>query len=223
MPPQLMGYQGRAVVIDPDIFAVGDINELINRDMDGAAVMGRRRSDKEEKSSQIATSVMLMDCSRLQHWQPEVAFNELFSFKRDYKDWIVLADEPAENLGVLENEWNDFDRLTPATKLLHNTKRRTQPWKTGLPVDYTPADKFKKYPLLPTLNRLRAKIFGEYGLLGSYHAHPDPEQERFFFALLRECLDNNVISESIVREEMASNHVRHDALAIIEQLTAKAA
>ena len=50
-----------------------------------------------------------------------------------------------------------------------------------------------------------------------------PEQERFFFSLLRECLDNNVISESIVREEMASNHVRHDALAIIEQLTAKAA
>jgi len=223
MPPELMGYQGRAVVIDPDIFAVGDINELLNRDMGGAAVMGRRRSDKEEKSSQIATSVMLMDCSRLQHWQPETAFDELFRFERDYKDWIVLADEPAENLGVLENEWNDFDRLTPATKLLHNTKRRTQPWKTGLPVDYTPADKFKKYPLLPTLNRLRAKLFGEYGLLGTYHTHPDPAQERLFFSLLRECLDNGVISESTVREEMSSNHVRHDALAIIEQLSAKAA
>ncbi len=223
MPPQLMGYEGRAAVIDPDIFAVGDINELLNRDMQGAAVMGRRRSEKSEKSAQIATSVMLMDCARLEHWQPEVAFAELFSFDRDYKDWIVLANEPDENIGVLENEWNDFDRLTSATKLLHNTKRRTQPWKTGLPVDYTPADKFKKYPLLPTLNRLRAKLFGEYGLLGTYQPHPDPAQERFFFSLLRECLENGVISETVVREEMASNHVRHDALTLIDQLPAQAA
>jgi hypothetical protein len=223
MPPKLMGYQGKAVVIDPDIFAVGDINELLNRDMDGAAVMGRRRSEKEEKSYQIATSVMLMDCTRLEHWQPEVAFDEMFRFERDYKDWIVLADEPTENLGVLENEWNDFDRLTAETKLLHNTKRRTQPWKTGLPVDYTPADKLKKYPLLPALNRLRARVFGEYGLLGTYHPHPDPAQEQFFFSLLKECLEKGVINEETVRQEMASNHVRHDALTIVEQTTAQAA
>ena len=35
MPPELMGYQGRAVVIDPDIFAIGDIWELLTRDMQG--------------------------------------------------------------------------------------------------------------------------------------------------------------------------------------------
>ena len=28
MPPELMGYQGRAVVTDPDVFAVGDVMEL---------------------------------------------------------------------------------------------------------------------------------------------------------------------------------------------------
>ncbi len=32
LPPQLMGYQGRAVVIDPDVFARGDIWELLSRD-----------------------------------------------------------------------------------------------------------------------------------------------------------------------------------------------
>src|SRR5262245_51696302 len=41
MPPELMGYQGRAVVIDPDIFAVGDIWELLSRDMQGKAIMCR--------------------------------------------------------------------------------------------------------------------------------------------------------------------------------------
>lgn len=223
MPPKLMNYSGRAVVIDPDIFAVGDIWELLSRDMQGAAVMGRRRSSKEEKSWQIATSVMLMDCEKLKHWNPEAEFAQLFSFERDYKDWIVLAHEKPEHLGVLEDHCNDFDNLDSDTRLLHNTKRRTQPWKTGLPVDYTPADKLKKYPLLPVLNQLRARIFGEYGLLGTYQPHPDPAQERFFFSLLNECLEKNIISESTVREEMASNHVRHDALDIVEQTRQEAA
>ncbi len=217
MPPKLMGYQGRAVVIDPDVFAVGDINELLNRDMQGAAVMGRRRSHKPEKAAQIATSVMLLDCARLKHWQTEQEFDELFRFERDYKDWIVLEHEDRQNIGVLEDEWNDFDRLTPATKLLHNTKRKTQPWKTGLPVDYTPADKLKKYPVLHKLNQWRAGLLGEYALLGKYQPHPDQRQEQFFFDLLRECLERGVIDEAVVRDEMNKNHVRHDALQLVEQ------
>ncbi|KPK61266.1 MAG: hypothetical protein AMJ59_02210 [Gammaproteobacteria bacterium SG8_31] len=223
MPPKLMGHRGRAVVIDPDIFAVGDIFELLTREMGGKAVMGRHRSDKPDKAWQIATSVMLMDCEKLRHWEPEKEFDELFQFKRDYKDWIVLRHEPRENVGYLENEWNDFDRLTDRTKLLHNTKRRTQPWKTGLPVDFVPADKLRKYPLLPQLNRLRVRVFGEYGLLGRYKVHPDPKQEQFFFGLLRECLEKGVIDEAVVREEMRQNHVRHDALELVERTPALAA
>ncbi len=217
MPPKLMGYEGRAVVVDPDVFAVGDIYELLTRDMKDKAVMGRHRSKKSEKSWQIATSVMLLECARLRHWDAEQQFAELFEYKRDYKDWMVLGDEPPGNIGVLEDEWNDFDRLTEATKAVHNTKRRTQPWKTGLSVDFTPADKLKKYPVLPRLNRLRARIFGEYGLLGRYHEHPDPRQEQFFFGLVRECLEKNIISESLVRDEMRQNHVRHDALQVVER------
>ncbi len=226
-PPERMGYEGRAVIIDPDIFAVGDIYELLSRDMEGKAVMGRPRWNKEtdrEKALQkgkekgtVATSVMLLDCAKLTHWRAEEQFGELFEFKRDYKRWIGLLDEPPENIGLFEREWNDFDRLAPETKLLHNTKRRTQPWKTGLPVDYTPADKFKKFPPLRALNRLRAQVFGEYGLLGRYAPHPDPNQEQFFFGLLRECLEKGIVDEALLREEMRTNHVRHDALEVIDR------
>ena len=66
-PPKLMGYEGRALVIDPDVFAVGDVWELLTRDMQGAAVMGRHRSDKADKQQRVATSVMLLDCARLRH------------------------------------------------------------------------------------------------------------------------------------------------------------
>jgi hypothetical protein len=75
MPPELMGYSGRAVVIDPDVFAVGDIYDLLDRDMDGKAVMCRTRSGPKE----YATSVMLLDCAKLEDWQVEKQFAQLFS------------------------------------------------------------------------------------------------------------------------------------------------
>ena len=216
LPPRLMDHQGRAVLIDPDVFAVGDIMELFERDMQGAAVMGRRRSARDEKDS-VATSVMLMDCARLRHWRPEEEFAELFEFERDYKEWIALHHEPRENLGWLEPEWNDFDRLTERTRMLHNTKRRTQPWKTGLPVDFVPADKLRKRPLLFRLNRLRASLFGEYAFLGRYHAHPDPAQERFFYDLLRECLELGKVDEAMIRDEIARKHIRSDSLELVRR------
>ena len=217
MPPKLMNWEGRAVVTDPDVFAVGDICELLDRDMGGAAVMGRHRSGKAEKQHQVATSVMLLDCARLHHWDAEQQFDELFRFEKDYKEWMVLAYEDPANIGYLEDCWNDFDHLDADTRLLHNTKRRTQPWKTGLPVDYTPADKFKDKPLLGALNRLRARLFGEYGLLGHYREHPDRAQEALFFGLLKECLESGEISEDLVRQEISRNHVRHDAFEVLER------
>jgi hypothetical protein len=226
LPPKLMNWQGRAVVTDPDVFAVGDVNELLDRDMGSAAVMGRHRSGKEEKQYQVATSVMLMDCARLSHWDVEGDFDQLFRMEKDYKEWMVLAYEDPENIGYIEDYWNDFDHLDDNTRLIHNTKRKTQPWKTGLPVDYTPANKFKDKPLLASINRLRAKVFGEYGLLGHYKEHPDPRQEHLFFGLLKECIETGHVSEDLVRDEISKNHVRHDAFEVLDRtpdLAARAA
>ena len=217
MPPRLMNWQGRAVVTDPDVFAVGDVYELLAMDMQGAAVMGRHRSAKEGKRAQVATSVMLLDCARLRHWDAEKEFDQLFRNEKDYKEWMVLGYEDPANIGYLPDCWNDFDHLDGNTRLLHNTKRKTQPWKTGLPVDYTPADKFKDKPLLASANRVRAKVFGEYGLLGRYREHPDPAQQDFFFGLLKECLKLGHVSEALVREEIRKNHVRHDAFEVLDR------
>ena len=217
MPPRLMNWEGRAVVTDPDVFAVGDVNELLERDMGGAAVMGRHRSGKSEKGYQVATSVMLMDCARLKHWEVEADFDQLFRSEKDYKEWMVLAYEDPANIGYLEDYWNDFDKLDDNTRLIHNTKRKTQPWKTGLPVDYTPANKFKNKPLLASLNRLRARVFGEYGLLGHYKKHPDRRQEEFFFGLLKECIETGHDSEELLRDEIRKTHVRHDDFEVLDR------
>ncbi len=217
MPPELMGYEGRAVVIDPDIFAVGDVNELLTRDMEGKAIVCRARSGSKGKAGALATSVMLLDCAKLTHWRCAEQFDEMFEGRRDYAEWIGLKLEDPETIGRFEHCWNDFDHLDAETRLIHNTKRWTQPWKTGLPVDFIPAEKTRKFPLLGFVRRMRREIFGPYAFLGHYRKHPDPAQERYFFGLLREALDAGEVSEDFLREEMARNHVRHDAFELIER------
>ena len=78
MPPEEMGYQGRALVIDPDVFAVGDVYELLSRDMAGKALMCVPRPGHNRRADYLASSVMLLDCARLTHWRCEEQFGEMF-------------------------------------------------------------------------------------------------------------------------------------------------
>ncbi len=223
IPPELMGYQGRALIIDPDIFAVADVCELLFRDMQGKAIVCRMRNGPKGKFGYYASSVMLLDCAKLRHWRCQEQFEELFSFKRDYMDWVSLKLEDPATIGRCEDEWNDFDRLTPQTKMLHNTRRMTQPWKTGLPIDFEPPDAFKPIPMYAWLMRFGRRFFGPNKLIGHYWRHPDANQEKLFFGLLRECMDQGIVTEAMLREEMSRNHVRHDAFQVLERTTPLAA
>ncbi|MCX2981149.1 hypothetical protein EYC98_09760 [Halieaceae bacterium IMCC14734] len=219
MPPKLMGFEGRALIIDPDVFAVSDVWELLNRDMGGKAILCRPRSRiSNDTNGPMASSVMLLDCAKLRHWDAETQFNEMFESKRDYKKWITLEYEARDTIGLLEKNWNDLDVLNQQTKMLHTTKRWTQPWKAGLPIDFVPADKSKWFPPLGWIMHLRRKLFGDYALLGKYKSHPDSNQENLFFGLLQECLEKGEVSEAMVKHEMAQNHVRHDAFSVLSSV-----
>ncbi|MCB9831010.1 MAG: hypothetical protein H6807_00945 [Planctomycetes bacterium] len=217
MPPELMGYEGRAVVVDPDVFALTDVWELFERDMKGKAILCRPRTGSKGSLNCMATSVMLLDCAKLPHWNVKENFAELFDFKRDYMDWICLRTEKPESIGLFENEWNDFDRLTPKTKMIHNTKRQTQPWKTGLPVDFFPARKKAKLAKPQTWLRPIARMLRGDVASGTYKQHPDMAQEAFFFRALKGTLEAGLVTEEMLREEMRKNHVRHDAFEVMER------
>jgi len=213
-PPEKMGYRGRALVIDPDVFAVGDVNELLERDMGGKAILCRRRPAKPHRPGYLASSVMLLDCAELRHWHVEENFAELFDGRRDYKQWMQLECESPDSVGLFEPEWNDFDNLTPSTKMLHTTKRRTQPWKTGLPVDFRiNAPMFGVVPQ-SLIRTLRRAVAGEE----TYQPHPDRRQEELFFGLLRECVAAELITEERLRHEIAAGHVRPDAFEVLDRV-----
>jgi len=107
--------------------------------------------------------------------------------------------------------------------MLHTTKRKHQPWKTGLPIDYRPAGTFRLFPPRHWIRRARRALFGCYGLVGTYGRHPDPGQEALFFGLVRECLEKGVVTEVQLRDEMEQNHLRHDALELVNRVPPLAA
>lgn len=217
LPPQLMGFEGRSVIVDPDIFAIGDVHELLSRDMGGKAIMCRQRPGKEGAKGHYATSSMLLENAKLKHWAFPETFDALFAGSKDYAKWIELEYEDPATIGVFEPEWNDFDHLTSKTKLLHNTKRHTQPWKTGLPVDFVEADKFRLFPPRGWIQKARRSLFGHYNYAGTYKPHPDPNQERFFFGLLKDAMEQGVVTEAMLDDEMRQNHIRHDAREVMKR------
>lgn len=232
LPPQLMAYQGRAVVIDPDVFALGDIHELLTMKMGGKAILCRRIEGSGGKPSYYASSVMLLDCAMLKHWRWEEAIDEMFAGARDYRDWMSLSLEDPDAIGCLSEEWNSFDRLTGATKLLHNTGRLTQPWKTGLPVDFSTIEKQQSPARLPPKWGIvpRPCVDAAKRLLGRpiadtrsnqgsrvYLPHPDKRQVELFFTMLSECLSEGTLSKDLITAEVAKGHVRSDALELLAQ------
>jgi len=203
-PPSLMGFDGRAVVTDPDCFGVGDVAGLFDRDMMGKSICAVPRPGHNKDPDYIATSVMLLDCAKLKHWDFGRLIDDLFAQKFDYVPWLELKLEESSTIGFLEREWNDFDKLSPATKILHTTKRRTQPWKTGLPVDYTLREQ-GPWDFLRRMWRPR------------YEHHPDRNQEAFVYSLLAEMIDQSIVTKDELVGEMAANHLRHDSLELVDR------
>lgn len=205
MAPELAGYQGRAMVIDPDIFALQDVASLFERDLQGKALAARAKRGFWD------TSVMMLDCARLTHWKMKNILDDLAAGKTTYEDWMSLRHE---QVSELEAEWNSWDVLTDETKLLHTTNRLTQPWRTGLKIDFTRNPAPKLFGLIP-----REWIMKLRGQLPSrYQPHPDKKIEAFFFELAKDALRAGVVTEEMVRAEIAAGHVRTDFLEKVAEL-----
>lgn len=218
MVPALLGFQGRALVLDPDVFAIGDVYELLTRDMDGKAILCCQKSQWRDGRRLYSSAVMLLDCSKLTHWQWEREIDDIFRGTVKLGPWLSLLDESPERIGLLEEEWNHCDTLTEKTKLLHNTEIPTQPWKTGLPADYH--EHAPRWPAPLEMLRRGAHQMASAGKDRRlfYRRHPDPRQERVFFTLLRECLSEGSITRGFLRQAMRKNYLRKDALTLLDGL-----
>ncbi len=222
MVPALLGFTGRALVIDPDVFAVGDVWELLSRDMHGKAILCRRRTHPRADRLVHSSAVMLLDCEKLTDWDWDRDLDRIFAHELPLDAWLALEDVPPEQIGLFEDEWNDLDTLTDGTKLLHTTVTLTQPWKTGL--------RATRHSLAPQVfmsrewRRVRAARWRAPARgrpvedTVTYQPHPDPRQEALFFALMKECLADGGITEKTIRVAMRKHWLRKDALEMLAKV-----
>lgn len=210
--PELLGFRGRAVVVDPDVFAVGSIVPLLEAEMGGKALLARYhpKGYANDGNPIYSTGVMLLDCEKLTHWRWHEEIEDIFAGRVGYHAMLQLANEPRENIGDLDERWNSMDKLTPETRLLHLTRLSTQPWAAGLPL---PPDRYDPTAPIPEPSWWQR-------LLGIQperrcRRHPDPAQEKLFFDLLAECLRESVVSEDFVRAERDAGNLRHDAFEML--------
>ena len=198
MPPELMGYSGRALVLDPDVFALADVGELLATDLRGNAIAACPRADGWE------SSVMLLDCARLRHWNIAHILSGLRNLTLDYDDLIRLRTET--QVMDLPSKWNALDELGPETAMLHTTRNTTQPWKTGLPFDFPVPRLPAVFGIIPRepLRRLLGKP------VGIYQPHPRREVEKVFIDLMREALHAGALTDADIDHAIAHKFVRPD-------------
>ena len=198
MPPELMGYAGRALVIDPDVFALADVGDLFATDLKGNAIAACPRPDGWE------SSVMLLDCARLHHWRITHILAGLKNLTLDYSELIRLRAE--SQVVELSPKWNSLDEIGSQPAMLHTTRNLTQPWKTGLPIDFRvpkPPPLFGLIPREPLRRLLRKPV-------GIYLPHPRREVEKVFMDLMRESLHAGALTDADIDHAIAHKFVRPD-------------
>lgn len=126
--PEKCSYQGRAIYLDADIIVLADIEELFSLKMDEKGVLARPQDLFPKRRF---TSVMLMDCEKLKHWNIQNWVSLINTGMESYQG--LMEGRPGSlnhaDFGDLPAIWNTLDLFVPETKILHYTHVPSQPWK----------------------------------------------------------------------------------------------
>jgi hypothetical protein len=132
--PQLCNHEGRAIYLDSDMIALGDIGELFDADMGGADFLAKADSPDPGQPDLVGwgMSVSLYDCSKcrfdLDRYVAEMA-EGLYTYKDLHWMTPAFRQHHPFTIGKIYPNWNVFDRYDDQTRLIHYTDLNTQPWK----------------------------------------------------------------------------------------------
>ncbi|MCB1112963.1 MAG: hypothetical protein H7A37_05365 [Chlamydiales bacterium] len=124
--PQECRFEGRAIYLDADMVVFDDIRNLAEMEMGGHGVLAKRYTDES-----YHTSNLLMDCSKLKHWNVREWVALINAGLLDYRRMMVAGSGTPifEDFGILPDSWNNLDGFDEETKLIHYTNVPMQPWK----------------------------------------------------------------------------------------------
>ena len=192
--PEFLNYEGKALIIDPDVFAIKDPSNIVKLLDDEAGIVcsfynGVARSE-----------VMLINCSKIK-WNFKEILSDLFSLKIDYKDLMNLTFDKSLNIKELSKSYNSHDVINSDTILLHTTNRITQPWKEGLNIDFE-RHVSQKYKIKEYIKKLIGLKYNKKIFQNTYQRHPEKNviekfRELFYFAKKSNFIDETDIDISV--------------------------
>lgn len=127
LPPHLCNFQGKAIFMDNDMLAFGDVAELDALDMSNLTLRVVQHEYRPENTVKMYgcpqtsyprknwSSLMIMNCAKLKLWSKEVVETQTGAYLHRFQD---IADD---QIGHVPAEWNMLDEMDDKTKLIHYT------------------------------------------------------------------------------------------------------
>lgn len=193
--PEYCNFSGTALVIDPDIFVANntDINDIFDLSMSYKVMACYNDRKKSFKSS-----VMVLNNEKLTNWGFKL-IDKLFNYEINYTQLMNLKYQ--DGLVEIDSGWNDFDKIDINTKLIHYTNRITQPWKTGLKIDFDFNLKNSGF------NNIKNIIYKNFR---RYKEHPNPAAFNHFINLFKLAYKDGYITDNLISYHIKNNNIRHD-------------
>ena len=193
----------KCLIIDPDVFALQDPKNRINKIFD-------------EENFQIActkignnfrSEVMFLKNTNTD-WSFEDIINDLFNHKIDYKELINLTSKKYfSNIFTLPIFFNHHDKIENDTIFLHTSKRITQPWKEGLQVDFYNENTTKYYKFKQFLKKILNLRYDKSSLSNHYIKHPNIIVSKKVLYLFKESLKSGFIKSDELESAIKSNYI----------------
>ena len=186
LAPESDNYRGKLLVIDPDVFALKDVSnmvDLLNKDDLACTFVDNK----------ARTEVMIIDAQKVK-WKFEEIINQVFNLKLDYSDLMNLSFDKNLKIKKISNNYNSLDSINNDTVLLHTTNRITQPWKEGLKVDFE-IHKSKFYIFKQQIKKLIGKNYDNKVTSSRYLRHPNEQIIRVIKKFFNFAKQNKIVNE----------------------------
>ena len=186
LAPESDNYRGKLLVIDPDVFALKDVSnmvDLLNKDDLACTFVDNK----------ARTEVMIIDAQKVK-WKFEEIINQVFNLKLDYSDLMNLSFDKNLKIKKISNNYNSLDSINNDTVLLHTTNRITQPWKEGLKVDFE-IHKSKFYIFKQQIKKLIGKNYDNKVTSSRYLRHPNEQIIRVIKKFFNFAKQHKIVNE----------------------------
>ena len=201
--PFTLGNTNKCLIIDPDVFALQDPKNEINKIFDEenfeiacTKIDGKFRSE-----------VMFLNNLNI-NWSFEDIISDLFNHKIDYKELINLTSKKYfSNIFTLPIIFNHHDIIHNDTLLLHTSKRITQPWKEGLKIDFQKEGIPKFYKFKQILKKLLKMNYDTTGISNFYIKHPNRDVSEKILILFKKSLISGSINKLELKNALEDKYV----------------